>query len=116
MNDLQNTSFEKLLAVYRKYFSLHYLNSDIGDKLACIALTCYITNEMRKRGKAITCYEVLLKVGNNFGELEKETFLKSLGAICEDLMYGCKTFTDFGIKLEDMPKTLQKLLNNYVPF
>ena len=76
MNDLQNTSFEKLLAVYRKYFSLHYLNSDIGDKLACIALTCYITNEMRKRGKAITCYEVLLKVGNNFGELEKETFLK----------------------------------------
>lgn len=102
--------------VYRKYFSLNYLNSDMGDKLACIALTCYITNELRKKGKNVTCYDILLKVGKDFGETEKKTFLKSLGAICEDLMYGCSTFLDFGIKPKDMPKTLQKLLNNYVPF
>lgn len=116
MTDLQNISFDKLAAIYRKYFSLSYLNSNMGDKLACIALTCYITNELRKKNSKITCYDVLLKVGKNFGDIEKNTFLKSLGAICEDLMYGCDTFLDFGIKPQEMPKTLQKLLDNYVPF
>lgn len=116
MNDLQNISFEKLLAIYTKYFTLSYLNSNMGDKLACIALTCYITNELRKKGQKVTCYDVLLKVGKNFGQLRKDTFLKSLGAICEDLMYGCDTFLDFGIKPKDMPKQLQILLSNYVPF
>ena len=88
----------------------------MGDKLACIALTCYITKELRKKGQKVTCYDVLLKVGNDFGEVEKNTFLKSLGAICEDLMYGCNTFLDFGIKPKDMPKQLKILLDNYVPF
>ena len=126
-NDLQNISFDKLYTIYSKYFSLHYLNSNMGDKLACIALTCYITNEIRKKGKKINCYDVLLKIAcqNNprdnvingqFGDVEKNTFLKSLGVICEDFMYGCNEFLDFGIKPKDMPKTLQNLLNNYCPF
>ena len=88
----------------------------MGDKLACIALTCYITNELRKKGQKVTCYDVLLKIGNDFGEVEKNTFLKSLGAICEDLIYGCNTFPDFGVKPKDMPKQLKILLYNYVPF
>lgn len=116
MTDLQNISFDKLSAVYNKYFTLNYLNSNMGDKLACIAITCYITNEVRKKGQNVTCYDILLKVGKDFGQLEKDTFLKSLGAICEDLMYGCDTFLDFGIAPKDMPKTLQKLLGSYVPF
>lgn len=116
MNDLQNISFKELSMIYNKYFTLNYLNSNMGDKLACIALTCYITNELRKKGQKVTCYDVLLKIGNDFREVEKNTFLKSLGAICEDLMYGCDTFLDFGIKLKDMPKQLKILLGNYVPF
>ena len=47
---------------------------------------------------------------------QKETFLKSLGVICESLMYGNKVFPDFGIKPKDMPKTVQNLLNHYCPF
>lgn len=116
VNDLQNISFDKLLAIYKKYFSLNYLNSDCSDKLACIALTCYITNELRKKGQKLTCYDVLLKIGHDFGEVEKNTFLKSLGTVCEDFMYGCTTFPDFGIKPKDMPKQLKKLLDNYCPF
>ena len=108
MNDLQNISFEQLSSIYSKYFTLNYLGS--------IALTCYITNELKKKGQKVTCYDVLLKVGKDFREGEKNTFLKSLGAICEDLMYGCTTFLDFGIKPKDMPKQLQILLDNYVPF
>lgn len=116
MDDLQSFSFEKVSAIYSKYFSLGYLNTGIGDKLACIALTCYITNELRKKGKKMTCYDVLLTIGKDYSDLEKNTFLKSLGAICEDLMYGCDTFIDFGIKPKDMPKTLKNLLDSYCPF
>lgn len=116
MNSLQNSSFEKVLAIYEKYFSLGYLNTDVSDKLAVISLTCYITNELRKKGKKINCYEVLLQVGKDFSKTEKETFFKSLGAICESLMYGSTKFPDFGIIPKDMPKTLRKLLESYCPF
>lgn len=114
--ELRDISFDKALAIYKKFFSVHYLNSNLGDKLAVIALTCYITKELRKKDKTITCYDVLLKVGKDFGKEDKETFLKSLGAICEDFMYGVKEFPDYGVPLKEMPKQLQKLLDSYVPF
>ena len=116
MNSLQNISFEKLLAIYDKYFSLGYLNTDVSDKLACISLTCYLTNEFRKKGKKITCYDTLLWIGKDLPEHMKKTFLKSLGAICESLMYGSKTYPDFGIPVKDMPKQVRKLLDSYCPF
>lgn len=116
MKDLENISFDKLCKIYTKYFTLGYLNTNISDKLACIALTCYITNELRKKGKNVTCYDILLKVGNDFTNTEKNTFLKALGAICEDFMYGCDTFPDFGIKPREMPSQLKNLLDKYCPF
>ena len=66
MNSLENISFEKLSKIYTKYFTLGYLNSNMSDKLACIALTCYITNEVRKKGKSVTCYDILLNVGKHY--------------------------------------------------
>ena len=116
MNDLQNISFDKLLQIYDKYFSLGYLNNDVSDKLACISLTCYITNELRKKGRKINCYEVLLQIGKDMPDLVKNTFLKSLGAICESLMYGSKTYPDFGIDHKNIPKQVRKLLDDYCPF
>ena len=116
MNSLENISFDKLSKIYTKYFTLGYLNSNLSDKLACIALTCYLTNELKKKGKNVTCYDVLLKVGKDFPDLEKNTFLKSLAAICEDYMYGCAVFPDFGIPVKEMPKQLKILLDKYCPF
>ena len=116
MNSLESISFEKLCKVYTKYFTLGYLNANMSDKLACIALTCYITNEVRKKNKKITCYDILIKVAGDAGEVEKNTFLKSLGAICEDYMYGCEVFPDFGIPAKEMPKQLKILLDKYCPF
>lgn len=117
MNDLQNINFDKLYQIYTKYFSLGYINTNnASDKLACISLICCITQEIRKKKPKITCYEVLLQIGKDFPDLMKNTFMKSLGAICEDLMYGCNTFPDFGIPLKEMPNTLRKLLDKYIPF
>ena len=114
--ELKDLDFNKTLAIYKKFFSVHFLNSNLGDKLAVIALTCYITNELRKKDKEITCYDVLLKVGKECGYGGKENFLKLAGAICEDFMYGVKDFPDYGVSLKNMPKQLKKLLDSYVPF
>ena len=116
MNDLENISFDKLLRIYQKYFSLHYINTNTDNKLALIALVCYLTNELRKKDKNVTCYDVLLKIGKDFPDLQKKTFLKSLACLCEDIMYGCKEFNTFGVDRKDVPKTIKKLLDEYVPF
>lgn len=114
--NLEEIEYKKLTNIYQKLFSLHYLNCNLGDKLGVIALTCRITNALKQKNPYITCYDVLLKIGKNFGEVEKNTFLKSLACVCEDMMYGVKDYPDFGVKLSDAPKQLQKLLGNYVPF
>ena len=114
--NLEDIDFKKANAIYQKLFSLHYLNCDLGDKLGVIALTCRITHALQEKGKKVTCYDVLLKIGKNFREVEKNTFLKSLACICDDFMYGVNNYPDFGIKLSEAPKQLEKLLENYVPF
>ena len=108
--------FEKVSQIYSKYFSMGFLNCNLDRKLAMISLTCYITSELRKKGKKATCYDVLLKIGQDMPDLVKNTFLKSLGAICEDFMYSCTDFPTFDIKPSDMPKTVRKLMDNYCPF
>ena len=114
--ELIDIDYKKTKAIYQKLFPLHYLNCNLGDKLGVIALTCRITNALKQKNPNINCYDVLLKIGKNFGELEKNTFLKSLACVCDDMMYGVKDYPDFGVKLSDAPKQLQKLLSNYVPF
>lgn len=114
--NLEEIEYKKLTNIYQKLFSLHYLNCNLGDKLGVIALTCRITHAIKQKNPKVTCYDVLLKIGKDFGETEKNTFLKSLACICEDMMYGVKDYPDFGVKLSDAPKQLQKLLGNYVPF
>ena len=116
METLQSTSFDKICRLYEKFFSLNYIGSDISDKFALISLTCYLTKELQKKGKKVNCYDILLTIGKDFSDFEKNTFLKSLGAICENFMYGCDKFPTFDLKPKDMPKTIRNILNNYCPF
>ena len=116
MKELQNIRFDKLLKIYSKYFSLGYLGPSGSDRLACIALTCYITNELHKKGKTVNCYDVLLIIGKDYDQSFKNTFLKSLGAICEDFMYECTDYPDFNLKPSEMPKTVKNILDKYLPF
>jgi hypothetical protein len=55
-------------------------------------------------------------IGKDMPNDIKNTLLKSIGVICESLMYGNTIFPDFGIKPKDMPKQIRKLLDNYCPF
>ena len=116
MDSLENLSFNELKEFYSKHYTLGYLGYNMSDKVACIALTCYITNEVKKKDKKITCYDVLLKVGKHASLDENNAFLKALGAICEDFMYGCNTFPALGVEPKEMPKQLKILLDKYLPF
>jgi len=114
--NLEDIEYKKLLGIYQKYFSLNYLNCNLGDKLGIIALTCRITYSIKQKHPEVTCYDVLLKIAKNFGDFDKKTFLKSLACICEDIMYGVTEYPDFGVQLKEAPKQLSKLLDNYIPF
>lgn len=116
MNSLQNLNFDKVCSIYSKYFDLGYLGTDITNKFACIALVCRVTYELNKKGKKMTCYDVLLNICKDRSDKEKNTVLKSLGAVCESFMFGTDTFPDFGIEVKEMPQTIKNLLKNYSPF
>lgn len=116
MENPENMSFDEFKEIHSKYFALGYLGPSMSNKFACIALTCYLTNELQKKDAKITCYDVLLKIGKHSNLDEKSTFLKALGAICEDFMYSCDTFPSFGVPIKEMPKRLKLLLDNYLPF
>lgn len=116
MSSLENINFDELCKIHLEYYNLGYMGPSLSNKLACIALTCYLTNEFRKQGKKITCYDVLIKIGKHSHLDENNTFLKSLGAICESFMYSCDEFPNLGIEVKEMPKQLKILLDKYLPF
>lgn len=109
----QSTNYDKLKAVYNKYFSLNYLGKDLGDKLALIAIICYLTNKLKQKNSEISCYQVISKIA---GTTSDNGFLEALAVVCEDFMYGCDTFPDFGVSAQEMPKTAKKLIGRYIPF
>lgn len=74
MSNLESLSFDQINKIYSKYFTLGYLGSSISDKMACIALVCSITNELKKKDKKVTCYDVLLKLENILASLKRCLF------------------------------------------
>lgn len=116
---LTDKSYEKCRAIYSKYFSLGNLNTNLENKLALIAMICYITNNINKTKdilNKVTCYQVICKIGKDFPDEVHQDFFKALGAICDEFSYGCKEFPTFGIDPKIMPKEVLKILNTWMPF
>lgn len=117
--DLTDFSYEKTRAIFNEYFSLGHLNTNLENKLALIAMICYITDRINKKkdvGDKVTCYQVICKIGKDMPDEIHYNFFKALGALCDDLMYGCSEFPTFGIDPKTMPKEVLKLLNTWMPF
>ncbi len=117
--NLADCSYEKVRTIYTKYFSLGHLNTKFENKLALIDMICYVTNHINKNKDAlhkVTCYDIICKIGKDFPDEVHQDFFKSLGAICDDFMYGCDEFPTFGVNPKDMPKEILKLLNTWMPF
>ena len=102
-------NYEQTRAIFNKYFSLGYLNTSLEKKLLLICMVCYITNSINKNkpiGKQVNAYQVLCKIGKDMPDEVHLDFFKALGALCDDLLYGCKEVPTFGIEPKIMPQEL----------
>lgn len=117
--DLAKYSYGTLQHVATEMFSLHWLPVSFERKLLLIAMICYITNNINKNraeNGTLSCYQIICKIGAKSPESVKDTYFKSLGALCDSLMAECKEFPTFGIDPKAMPKEALKILNEWYPF
>lgn len=112
ININESPSYKEMAKIYQKY-SLGYLGTDITNKFALISLIGYITYNLRKKYPDVTCYQIIKKI---VGETMIEDCVKALAIVCEDFMYGCETFPTFGLKNSEIPKKINEILQNALPF
>lgn len=102
-----------------KSFSMSYLTCDFKERVALILMVCYVTNEVNKKrtpDKKVSCKDVLFKIVPPVKENLYTDFLIELGDMCDDFMYGCKTFDNFGIDPKTMVKQIRNILDTFLPF
>lgn len=112
---VSNFTYEELRDLYKKYFTLGYINGNIKDKFALISLVCFMCHRLKEKDPDITPYRLLKKLTKNDVTIP-ENFIWAVSIICEDYMYMATDFPTFGVALKDIPSTIQNLLNKYLPF
>lgn len=116
MDIITTPPYEEMQKIYKQYFSLSFLGSDINNKLALISLTCYLTNKLKQKKPDVTHWTVLYKINSKGNTHVPEDLLKGLAVICSDLGYGCTEFPTFGIEDKKIPEKIKELLDNWIPF
>ena len=110
-------SYEDRKEIYAKYFSLGYLNTDIGSKFALISLICYLTHKMKMKKPEMNCYKVIMKIIDKEAHAHDAEFIENLSIICEDFMKNTSEFLTFDIKTgKEMAKKIREILHTWVPF
>lgn len=105
--------YSEMDKLYKKYFSLGHLNTDINTKFALISLICYVTEKLKAKKPDITYYQVIYKLSQ--GVISEEQ-VKVLAIICSDFSYGCTEFPTFGLNDKDIPEKVREILSNWTPF
>lgn len=101
--------------LYSKFFSIGYFNGDFSDRIGLISLICYITYEKQQQNPKVTPLIILNAIIKK--DPLPEDFIEGLSIICEDFMYCCKSFPDFGLKTEkEKIKKIKSVLNTWIPF
>lgn len=113
----EKPTYQELSEVYAKYFSLGYLNTDIGSKFALISLVCFLTKQARLKNPEATPYQVLMKIIGDTPENKSWDFIKSLSIICEDFLKQTTDFLTFDLKTSrEMVLKIREILDTYLPF
>ena len=112
---VSNFTYSELKDLYKRNFTLGYIDSKFENKLALISLTSYITFLARKKDPNATVYSMLKKITKE-SDCVPDEFLWALSIICEDLMYGADDFPTFGLNTREIIPTIQNLLKKYLPF
>ena len=108
-------NYEEKKKLFSDNFSIGYLNTDFSDKIGLVALVCYITYEKQQKSPNVTTYKILKAITKN-NPLPEE-FITGLTIICDDFMYCCTTFPDFGLKTEkEKIIKIRSVLDTWIPF
>lgn len=112
---LNNPNYEELKGIYSKYFSLGGIAGDINNKFGLISLVGFLTYQARQKNPDATCYQVIMKVTE--GRYFPQEYVRGLSIVCEDFMYGVKTFNTCGCKsAKEMITQINNILDNWLPF
>lgn len=106
-------NFSELETIYKKYFSLGYMNTDINTRFALVSLICYVTQKLKSKRPDVTYYQVIYKLAES---CIPEDNIKGLAILCEDFAYGCTEFPTFGIEDKKIPGKIKEILMNWLPF
>ena len=106
-------TYQQLQNLYSENFSLGNINGNIQDKFVLSSLICKLTNIFSRNKPNVTCYQIIKKI---IGEQLPENFIQALAIICEDFSYNCNDFPNFGFEDKEMPKEINRILMNYLPF
>ena len=106
-------NYSELEDIYKKHFSLGYINTDINTRFALISLICYITKKLKSKHPDITYYQVIYKLAE--GNIPEDN-IKGLAILCEDFAYGCTEFPTFGIDDKKIPGKIKEILKSWLPF
>lgn len=114
---IENPTYQELSEIYARYFSLGYLNTDIGDKFALVSLTCFLTKQARLKNPDATPYQVLMKIVGDTPQNKEWEFLKALSIVCDDFMKQTTEFLTFDLKsAKEIVVKIRSILDTYLPF
>lgn len=112
---LHNPSYEELKAIYSKYFSLGNIAGDINNKFGLLSLIGFLTHQARQKNPNATCYQVIMKVLGD--KTMPPEYINGLSIVCEDFMYGVKSFNTCGCKsAKEMIEQINNVLDKWLPF
>lgn len=104
---------EELKELYTTHFSLGNLGADIANKLALIALSGHLMNQLRKKKPNIKTFDVLKKLANG---MAPDDFVKGVAFVVDDFSYACGEFPTFGVEEKKIPSKIREILSTYLPF
>lgn len=111
---MKGMSFIELRQFYIDHYTLGYFNTNVTNKLVMLGLICYLTNEAKAKKPDVTHYQIIMSLTKDMPL--PESIVTSLAIICEDISYGCKEFSTFGVDKKQVISTVKNLLNSYLPF
>lgn len=117
MRDFEKMSvltYKERAELFKNLFSLGYINSDINEKLALIALIGYTVMKLKEKKPDVTYYQVVHKLAANCGIPESLEW--AIAIISEDFSYGCKDFPKFGLKDSEIVPKIKDIFKRYMPF
>ena len=111
---VNSESYKELERFYSDVYSIGSLGHSLQNRLVAISLICLLTYKAKQKKPGVTAYQIIMTI------CEKsplpEDYAWRLAIVCEDFMYGCKDFPTFGLKKEEIIPTVQKILNDWLPF